>query len=455
MPARPTSEKTDYLALYRELEQNLGPEATSIAQLRKDAIAQFSAEGLPTRRLEEWRQTPIEQIARRHFAVDGADAGTAGALPTELVVPLLAAREPLLVDDAHLITFVNGRPVPGLSRVAGLPPGVTIGALSSLAPDVREEVTKLIGGQAHFEGRPFVALNTALMTDAAVVHLARGTSAENPIHILHLAAATETALQVSPRTLILAAEGCRATIVETYAGLAAAPYFSNAVTEVSVGPGAVVDHYKLQQESLGAYHIGAMDVELGRESVFSSHSIATGGRLARSEVNASLVGEGIDCTLNGLYLTTGDQHVDNHMLVRHMMPACTSHEQYQGILDGRSTAVFTGRIYVHPGAQKTDAKQSNRNLLLSREATANSNPQLEIFADDVRCTHGSTVGQLDLDALFFLRSRGIAEDAARSILVYAFAAEVLGQVKLSVVKERTEQMLAARLPRGDIIRGLV
>lgn len=449
MPARPTTESTDYVSLYRDLESTLAPEPPAITELRRSAIARFAEDGLPSRRIEEWRQTSIDPIAKTRFSLDGGVEPT-GGVAAELVQPLLAAREPLLIEGAHLITFVNGRLAADLSRLAGLPPGAAVGSLSSLTADTLDEVTGLIGNQAHPQGRPFVALNTALMADGAVVRLASGTTVEAPIQVLHLAASRGAPLQVHPRTLIAAGDRCTATIVETYAGLAASPYFTDAVTEVNVGAGCEIDHYKLQQESLNGYHIGAMEVGLGRDTVFSSHSISTGARLARHDVNASLDGEGIDCTLNGLYLTSGDQHVDNHMLVRHMMPHCTSHEKYQGILDDRSSAVFNGRIYVHPGAQRTDAKQSNRNLLLSREARANSNPQLEIFADDVRCTHGSTVGQLDEDALFYLRSRGIAEDAARSLLIYAFAAEVLQQVKLTIVKERTERMLAARLPRGEV-----
>jgi Fe-S cluster assembly protein SufD len=256
-----------------------------------------------------------------------------------------------------------------------------------------------------------------------------------------------------PRNLIVAGEGSQVTVVETYAGEGA--YFSCGVTELIAGPGAAVDHYKVQRESREAYHLATLQVYGERASVISSHSISLGGGLVRNDVNATLDGEGIDCILNGLYLADGRQLVDNHMRVEHAKPHCASHELYKGILDGKARTVFNGLIHVHPGAQKTDAKQSNRNLLLSADAIANSNPRLEIFADDVRCTHGSTVGQLDADAVFYLRSRGIGVDAARSLLTYAFASDILARVKVEPVRHDLEEFLFARLPQGEVVRQAV
>ena len=256
-----------------------------------------------------------------------------------------------------------------------------------------------------------------------------------------------------PRNLIVAEEASQLTVVETYAGDGA--YFSCGLTELVAGPGAVVDHYKVQREGREAFHLATLQLYAERASAVSSHSISLGGGLVRNDVNAVLDGEGIDCILNGLYLADGRQLVDNHMRVEHAKPHCASHELYKGILDGKARSVFNGLIYVHKGAQKTDAKQSNRNLLLSADAIANSNPRLEIFADDVKCTHGSTVGQLDDDAVFYLRSRGIGVDAARSLLTYAFASDILARIKVEPVRHDLEEFLFARLPQGDVVRQAV
>jgi Fe-S cluster assembly protein SufD len=254
-----------------------------------------------------------------------------------------------------------------------------------------------------------------------------------------------------PRNLVVAEAGSQVTVVEQYVGLDAG-YLTCAVTELVVGEGANVDHYKLQDEAAGAYHMAVQALVQGGRSSFSSHALHTGGQLVRNDVHAALVGEGADCILNGLYMVHGRQVVDNHMWMDHVAPHCTSHELYKGVLEDEARAVFNGRIKVHPGAQKTDAKQTNRNLLLSAAAVANSNPQLEIFADDVRCTHGSTVGQLDDDAVFYLRSRGIGADAATSILTYAFAADIVGRLKVPAVRRDVEEFLFRRLPAGDVVR---
>ena len=285
---------------------------------------------------------------------------------------------------------------------------------------------------------------------------ASGVIVPGPIHLLFLASETDEGQEATvsfPRNLIVAGETSQVTVVETYAGTGA--YFTCAVTELVAGPGAVVDHCKVQRESREAFHIATFQILAERDSAPSSHSISIGGGLVRNDINAVLNGEGVDCILNGLYLAEGRQHVDTHMRVEHAAAHCASHELYKGVLDGKARAVFDGLIYVHKGAQKTDAKQSNRNLLLSRDAIANSNPQLEIFADDVKCTHGSTVGQLDDDAIFYLRSRGIGEEAARSLLTYAFASDVVERIKVDPVRHDLEELLFARLPQGEVVRQAV
>jgi len=274
------------------------------------------------------------------------------------------------------------------------------------------------------------------------------------VHLRFLAGAGEHPVAVFPRVLLVAGEHAQVTVVETHAGLGG-EVVSFPVTEVVVGDGAVVDHYTLQRESLDTFHIATQAVYQGRASHFSTHWISVGGRLVRKDLHAHLAGEGSEAMLNSLYLAGGTQHVDAHLVVEHAKPHCESHELFKGILDGRASAVFDGLIHVYPGAQKTNAKQTNRNLLLSRGALANSNPQLRIFADDVKCTHGSTTGHLDDEAVFYLRSRGIGEAAARGILTYAFAADLLAGIKVAAVREDLESLLFDRLPEGDVVRQAV
>jgi Fe-S cluster assembly protein SufD len=317
-----------------------------------------------------------------------------------------------------------------------------VASLAEVLEKAPDKVEPWLGQYARFDDHPFVALNTAFLRDGALVWVPRGVIVEKPIHLMFVS--SSTGIVTFPRNLFVAGENSQVTLVETYAGEGA--YFTCPVTELVAGPASVVDHYKLQVESRQAFHMATFQIEAERSCAPSSHSISIGGALVRNDVNAVLDGEGIDCILNGLYLGEGRQVIDNHMRVEHARPHCASHELYKGVLDGAARSVFNGLIHVHPGAQKTDAKQSNRNLLLSASAIANSNPQLEIFADDVKCTHGSTVGQLDEDAIFYLRSRGIGEEAARSLLTYAFASDIV---------ERIKELLFARLPQGEVVRQAV
>ena len=456
------------------------PEIPEITAMRRAAIRRFAALGFPTTRQEEWRYTNLAPLARAAFR--RAPAGQVD--PADRLGPGGVAR--WTFDAAATLVFVDGRFAPELSTGEGrqgqLPPGVMVASLAAVLAREPERITPYLGRHTSFQDQPFVALNTAFLHDGAVVMLPRGAVLERPIHLLYLStpfpvspgrrsrhasvsAGAPGAASVTPpvpaaratvsypRNLIVAGEESQVTVVETYAGEGG--YFTCGVTELIAGPGAAVDHYKVQRESREAYHLATLQVYGERASVISSHSISLGGGLVRNDVNAMLDGEGIDCILNGLYLADGRQLVDNHMRVEHAKPHCASHELYKGILDGKARTVFNGLIYVHPGAQKTDAKQSNRNLLLSADAIANSNPRLEIFADDVRCTHGSTVGQLDADAVFYLRSRGIGEDAARSLLTYAFASDVLARIKVEPVRHDLEEVLFARLPQGEVVRQAV
>lgn len=436
-----------YLADFdRFLRELPGGEPAWLKGLRRMAIDRFAALGFPSSDQEEWRSTPLGPIVRQTFerAVGDPDAVDPAAGPLSIA--------PHDFEAAARLVFVNGRFSARLSYTSDLPPGTIVASLAQLLERAPENVEPWLGRFAKPDN-PFVALNTAFLQDGAVVLVPRG-AVVGTVHLLFLGSPENGRPTVSyPRTLIVAGENSQLSVVETYAGTGA--YFTCPVTELVSGPNSVVDHYKVQRESREAFHVATFQVQAERSSVPSSHSISIGGELVRNDVVAVLDGEGIDCILNGLYLAEGRQFVDNHMRVEHAKPHCASHELYKGVLDGKARSVFNGLIHVHPGAQKTDAKQSNRNLLLSKDAVANSNPQLEIYADDVKCTHGSTVGQLDEDAIFYLRSRGIGAEAARSLLTYAFASDVVERIKVDPVRKDLEELLFARLPQGDVVRQAV
>ncbi|HEX7186345.1 MAG TPA: Fe-S cluster assembly protein SufD [Thermoanaerobaculia bacterium] len=429
----------DFERFQRELPSS---EPAAVRALRRMAIERFAALGFPTLQQEHWRLFNAAPIARGSFVRPAGE-------PTAFDLTEIA---PLTFEAAARLVFVDGRFAPRLSQLGELPAGTIVTSLAEALERAPEKLEPWLGQLAGTD-HPFVALNTAFLRDGAFVWAPRG-AVVGTVHLLFLSSGTESQATVSfPRNLIVAGENSQLSVVESYAG--AGHYFTCPVTELVAGPAAVVDHYKVQRESRDAFHVATFQVQAERASAPSSHSISIGGGLVRNDVNAVLAGEGIDCILNGLYLVEGRQLVDNHMRVEHARPHCASHELYKGILDGKGRAVFDGLIYVHPGAQKTDAKQSNRNLLLSRDALASSNPRLEIFADDVRCTHGSTVGQLDDDAVFYLRSRGIGEEAARSLLTYAFASDIVERIKVEPVRRDLEEFLFARLPQGEVVRQAV
>jgi Fe-S cluster assembly protein SufD len=424
-------------------------EPGTVADLRRAGIEGFAELGFPSLRWEEWRKTDVRPI------VDTVFERATGPAPVEL-----AGLAPHLFDGAVRLVFVDGFYAAGLSAPGELPEGAYAGSLAAALEASPERLEPHLGRHVETGRNPFAALNTAFFADGALVHMPRGTVFETPIHLVFVstvaAGSNAGRPKVSyPRNLYVAGEASQLTVVETYVGAGEGVYFNCAATEIVVGPGAVVDHYKVQHESREAYHVTTQQLHQVGSSSFSSHSVMAGGAITRNDVNAVLDGEGIDAILNGLYLVNGTQLVDNHMRVDHAKPHGDSHELYKGVLDESAKSVFNGLIYVHPGAQKTDAKQTNRNLLLSPGALASSNPQLEIFADDVKCTHGSTIGQLDEEAVFYLRSRGIGEEAAKSLLTYAFAADVVERIKVAPVRKSLEDFLFARLPRGETVRDAV
>ena len=424
-------------AFDRHRRDTAGAEPAWLQALRQRAIDRFLALGFPTTHDEEWRFTSVAPIASRPF--EPADT-VAVDLPEDACASFVAAvRGPRLV-------FVNGRFAPRLSRTPGLPADTEIGTLDAALARDASLLEHQLGRLATFDDRAFTALNTGLMRDGAFVRIPAGTVLEDPVQLLFLSAPGATPFVTHPRVLVLAGAQSQCRVVESYASTGPGIHFTNAVTEIVLGEQAVVDHYKINYESIEAFHVGSMHVQLARSANFSSHAITFGGRLVRNEALVVLDGEGDECTLNGLYLVDGERLVDNHTTIDHARAHGNSHEVYKGVLDGRGRGVFNGKIIVRQDAQKTDAKQTNKALLLSEHGQINTKPQLEIFADDVRCTHGATVGQLDADQLFYLRARGIGRSHARRMLIHAFAGDVLMQVRIPELRAMLEATLSAKLP---------
>ena len=437
--------KNTYRSMFDRFRQDrAGGDPAWLMEIRKSAFSQFSRLGFPTTNDEEWRFTNVGPIATTDFKPADADC--------ELPTPADLAPFQFDLAGGCLLVFVNGRFSAELSSLTPLPNGVVVQSLAEAIQGGNAVLQANLARHVDCQDQAFAALNTAFMQDGAFIHVPRGVVVEQPIHLLHVSQPNGQATITHPRHLIVADDNSAVTVVETYAGLADDVYFTNAVTEIVVGENATVDHYKVERESARAFHVATRQLHQFRSSNARSHTVSFGGDLVRNDINAVLDGEGCDCTLNGLYVLTGKQHVDNHLRVNHAKPHCNSWEFFKGVLDDRSRAVFTGRIVVHKDAQKTDAKQSNMNLLLSEGALVNTNPQLEILADDVKCTHGATIGQIDAEAIFYLRTRGISEEAARSLLIYAFAGESIGQIRLDNLRDQLQSVLSGRLPHGDSLR---
>jgi Fe-S cluster assembly protein SufD len=428
------AEKTTPLLTALERRPQGGPRW--LEDLRARGAARFAALGLPTVRDEEWRFTNVSPIGGVDFVPADPVSGTA-----DLLAGVAYADAP-----ARLV-IVNGRTVGALSRTKGLPAGVHVGSLSAALADHADVVQRYFGQLADFSSRSFTALNTAFVQDGAFVFVPDNVVVDTPIHIVFLSGADAATVMSHPRTLVVAGAGSQVRIVESYGGVRGQTYFANAVSEFFVSENAFVDHYKVQQESVDAYHIASLHAHTERSATFSSHSFSLGGKLVRNDAFAILDGEGGDCTLNGLYLADRDRLVDNHTTIDHAKAHCGSHEVYKGILGGTARAVFNGKIIVRQDAQKTDAKQTNRALLLTDGATINTKPQLEIFADDVKCTHGAAIGQIDEDAIFYLRARGLTYAEARDMLIHAFAGQVLERVRIEPLREALEAELYSQLAR--------
>ena len=417
-----------------------GPE--DLLARRREGFERFTATGFPSTKEEEWRFTPIAPIARTDWRTGGpADGRTVTARQLD----------PFRFGEPGWATlvFVDGVFSAELSNRPALPAGVTAEPFAEALARDPGFLAKAFARIATPETTAFSAMNAALAHEGAVIRVAAGVQLPDPIHLLHVATSAAAGLTLQTRTIIAVEREARAQFVESFAAIGTAASFTNAVTEVSVGDAAWVEHTRIQRESDAAYHVGLTQVEQGRDSHYRSFTLSTGAAIARHDLRTRLGDENVECLLYGLYLGRGEQLVDNHTAIRHEFPNCRSWEVYKGILDGNSRAVFNGKVFVTPEAQKTDAKQTNRNLLLSDTARVDTKPQLEIFADDVKCTHGATVGRLDEIAFFYMQSRGVPRALAQQLLIYAFAAEVVNEVASAPVRQALDRLIHERLGIED------
>ncbi|MGA9884326.1 MAG: Fe-S cluster assembly protein SufD [Candidatus Acidiferrales bacterium] len=427
---------TQSLATYAESFGGIENEAIDrelpwLRKLRQDGFARFNEVGFPTQRDEDWRFTNLAAIAQTPFRL----ARNGRSLPSPEQVE--AFRMP---GAACTLVFVDGRFAPQLSWLGNLPSGVTVASLASELATNPGTVEPHLGRYLNTQRDSFAALNTAFIEDGAFVHIAKSVVAEAPIHLLYVSTPHDFPAVSHPRNLIVAEENSRATIVEDYASLGGTA-LCNTVTELVAGDSSVISHYMIEREDAQAFNISTLRIQQGRAADVASHSLLMGASLVRNNVHPVLAGEGGECLINGLFVGGDRQHLDNYMLVEHASPHCGSRQFYNGILAGHAHGVFHGRIIVHKDAQKTDAKQTNRNLLLSDTAQIDTKPQLEIYADDVKCTHGATIGQIEEDALFYLRSRGIDESSARHLLLMAFANECLDRMKEGPARTHVESLI--------------
>lgn len=438
-----TAAKDRYVAEFAGVQGALpGHGLPWLDRIRGDALARFADLGFPGPRDEDWKYTRTTAIERQPFAL----SGNAQVNGTRI--------DDLEYEVPYRLVFIDGRYAPALSRIDALPAGAVIDSLAHALKQHGEIINAHLGRQVRADGHTFAALNLAYFTDGAFIFLPPQATLEGPIQLLFVASGAGHTVS-HPRNLVIAGDRSAAVVIETHAGPDEAVYWANPVTEIVAEREASIQHYKLLRDGAKALHIGGTHVRQAHGSRFQSHSFALGAALARNDLEVALDAPGAECELNGLYLAQGRQHVDNHTRIDHIQPRGTSREFYKGILDGHGRGVFNGRVIVHPNAQKTDAQQSNRNLLLSDDAEIDTKPQLEIYADDVKCSHGATVGQLDRDALYYLRSRGIDEATARSVLTYAFASEIIERLRFAPVRQQLERTLVARLPNSQRIKEFV
>ncbi|MFN2516636.1 MAG: Fe-S cluster assembly protein SufD [Pyrinomonadaceae bacterium] len=411
-----------------------------LVHLRENAMERFAELGFPSVKDEEWKYTNVAPIAR----IDFKPFIPAGARGRGSDAKELASFGCAEAENSQLI-FVNGMWRDDLSSLTALSEGVVAIDLSQAIADDRykELVRQHLARDADYIANGFTALNSAFITHGAFVYIPKGVTANQPIHLLFIS--DGSAMVSFPRVLVVAEENSSATVIESYVSTKDVQYFTNAVVEVVLKAGARVEHYKVQRESVEAFHVATTVADLGSNASYDATTITFGAALSRHDINVTLDHEGAECWVDGLYLVTTNQHADTHSVIDHRKPHCTSHQLYKGILDGKSRAVFNGKVFVRHDAQKTDAMQTNKNLLLSNEARVDTKPQLEILADDVKCAHGAAVGQIDEDELFYLATRGIHHDLARNLLTYGFAEEVIGKIKVDSIRTQLDEAVLHRL----------
>lgn len=415
-----------------------------LTETRQAAISLFKENGFPSTRQENWKYTDVRKIAKQHFSA----AARGQATIDKAALDAVRFQE---LDCLELV-FVNGVYSAELSRLNELPDLAVVCDLATAMEQHAELLEQHVSQYADNNVSAFTALNTAFIEHGVLIYLPRNVVVEQPINIMYLSTQQEQEFAAHLRNVVVLEDNAEATIIESYIGMDDANYFTNAVTEVALDQAARLQHYKLQQESINGYHVGNLNVRQGKDSQLVSHSISLGGSLVRNDIHSQLNAEGASISLNGLYMTKGKQHVDNHTRVDHLKPNTFSTENYRGVMNDRSRAVFNGKVIVHQDAQKIEAHQNNANLLLSDDAEIDTKPELEIYADDVKCSHGATVGQLDKDMMFYLRSRAIDEETAKSLLTFAFAEEVIRQINLEPIRNRLEYLVVGQLPDADLIR---
>ncbi|HZP06503.1 MAG TPA: Fe-S cluster assembly protein SufD [Terracidiphilus sp.] len=433
-----TAQLESYLESFTDFAKAAAGETPQwLRELRENAFARFYDVGIPTTRDEDWRFTNLSALRTTPFRLVRESAHP-------FTFSDLAAWR--MEGAAARMVFVNGRFAPELSIWGPIADGVTVSSLRNEIVNRPDVVAEHLGRYLNIERDPFCALNTAFAEDGTYVHVRRGIAVEQPIHLLFITTSSATPAMTHPRNLIVVEEEGQASIIEDYVSFGPeTPAFSNIATELVARGNATVNHIMLEREHQQSYNFSTLRIEQARNANVASHSLLLGGALVRNNVHPVLAGEGGECLINGLFIGSGRQHLDNYMLVEHASPHCASRQFYNGVLDERAHGVFHGRIIVHKDAQKTDAKQTNRNLLLTDDALIDTKPQLEIYADDVKCTHGATIGQIDDNALFYLRSRGIHEAEARRLLLEAFAGECLDRIVPDAAREYAAAVTEERL----------
>ena len=431
-----TDIKQYFIKQFDEFEKSLNGDRTSeFHKLRKSAISNFQGLSFPTQKDEEWKYTNISSLLKHNFL----PVKSKEIVSSEIINKFLFDKL-----EHSLLVFVNGIYSPELSRITDLPKGVEVGSIAEAIKNNNPLIKKHLGNYSKDENYFFTTLSSAFIKDGAFVYVPNGKVVEDPIHIIFYTKSTDSKIFTQPRNLFIAGKNSQVSIIEHYVSDEENIYLTNTVTEIFADENAIVDHIKLQEESKKAFHIARMDVDQERSSNFSSHLISCGAEISRNDFNTRFNAEGSESMLNGLFMINDEQLFDAHTMIDHAKPHCNSHEHYKGILQDKSKGVFNGKVMVRQDAQKTNAFQQNNTILLSDDAVMNTKPQLEIFADDVKCSHGATIGKLNDEAKFYLKSRGIGEEAATAMLIHAFASDVITSIKIPALRDYLEEIITKR-----------